>query len=120
MPDDLFESSEQVRRRSYERLARLRESPEYGSALEVWRAKMLESFEQWLSPTLLPEDAERLRQRAIGTTQAISAIDEALETTRSWTEQIKAALHERDDARALEMAMSEHAAEQAAFAMGQE
>lgn len=106
---DYFSESEGKRRRQHDQLTALRESPEYGAAVQVWRSMMLESFEQWLSEKLSSEDAEMLRQRAIGTARAIGSIDESLASEPAWTEQIKAALHDRDDTRALEDAMVGHA-----------
>jgi len=118
MPEtDMFGHAEAAKRRLHDQLTALLESPEYGAALEVWREMMLESFEQWLNDTLMPQDAERLRQRAIGTHKAITAIDESLGPIRAWTEQLRAALQERTDTRALEQAMVDHANQERAMAL---
>ena len=114
---DLFASAEGVKRRLHDKLTSLRDSPEYAALIEVWREMMLESFEQWLNDTLMPQDAERIRQRAIGTHKAIAAVDESLGPIRAWTEQLRVALQERTDSRALEEAMVEHANQERALAI---
>lgn len=111
---DYFANEDKAAQREHERLLRLRESPEYELALRVWRHKMLELWEDLLNDKLSAEDAERLRQRAIGIREAVVAIDERLNTTRSWVEQTELARQERDEQRALEHVMADVAAERAA------
>lgn len=106
--------------REHERLHSLRASVEYDHALKVWRHRMLEKWEELLNPKLSAEDAEELRQRAIGFSEAIAAVDERLNTTRAWKEQTERARQERDEQRALEHVMSEVAAEQAAAEMAEQ
>lgn len=117
---DVFEMHERALRRDYEALDRLRDSPEYESALKVWRHRMLDYWERMLNDKLAADEAERLRQRAIGFMEAGSAVDERLKQLNAWNEQTERARQERDELAALEHVMVDHAAQQTARGMAEQ